>query len=174
MENNNNNNLNGNNMQPQMLQESIWADGVVPQNVDEKFKFSINELIMMCNDFIEKVFIAQNGYKLEGHAADPKGLPNIIMSKDGKKYAIAVVPSVYPRGALLRPEVKVAFYNKCVENGAIALYTPVILASKDPMRRQAECLLKGDLLSFLWKGFIVLDDDPNQDLKDQTKMTKDL
>ena len=33
-----NNNANG---QPQMIQESIWADGVVPENVDDKFKFSI-------------------------------------------------------------------------------------------------------------------------------------
>ncbi len=171
MENNNNNMQNG---QPQMLQESIWADGVVPQNVDDKFKFSIKELIMMCNDFIEKVFIAQNGFKLEGHAAEPNALPNIIMSKDGKKYAVAVVPSVFPRGALLKPEVKMAFYEKCVENNAIALYTPVVLASKDPVRRQAECLLKGDMLQFLWKGFIVLNDDPNQDLKDQNMMTKNI
>ena len=167
----NNNDLN---QQGQPVQESIWADGVVPQNVDDKFKFTIKELIMMSNDFIEKVFIAQNGYKFEGHAAEPNALPNIIMSKDGKTYAVAVVPSVYPRGALLRPEVKIQFYNKCKENGAIALYTPVILASKDPERRKAECLLKGDLLQFLWKGFIVLDDDPEQDLKDQTKMTKEL
>lgn len=166
-----NNNTNG---QPQMIQESIWADGVVPTNVDEKFKFSVKDLLMMCNDFIEKVFMAQNGFKLEGHAAEPTALPNIIMSKDGKKYAVAVVPSVYPKGALLKPEVKVAFYNKCVENDAIALYTPVILASKDPARRQAECLLKGDLIQFLWKGFIVLNDDPNQDLKDQNLMTKNL
>lgn len=174
MENNNNNNELNQNGAPEMVQESIWADGVVPQNVDDKFKFTIKELIMMANDFIEKVFMAQNGFKLEGHAAEPNALPNIIMSKDGKKYAVAVVPSVFPRGALLRPDVKIAFYNKCKENDAIPLYTPVILASKDPVRRQAECLLKGDLLSFLWKGFIVLDDDPNQDLKDQTKMTKDI
>jgi hypothetical protein len=166
-----NNNANG---QPQMIQESIWADGVVPENVDDKFKFSIRDLLMMCNDFIEKVFLAQNGFKLEGHAAEPNALPNIIMSKDGKTYAVAVVPSVFPKGALLKPEVKVAFYNKAKENGAIPLYTPVILASKDPARRQAECLLKGDLLSFLWRGFIVLDDDPNQDLKDQNLMTKEL
>lgn len=164
--------MENNNMQ--MMQESIWADGVVPTNVDDKFKFSVKELLMMCNDFIEKVFIAQNGFKLEGHAAEPNALPNIIMSKDGKKYAIAVVPSVFPKGALLKPEVKIQFYNKAKENNAIPLYTPVILASKDSARRQAECLLKGDLISFLWKGFIVLDDDPNQDLKDQTKMTKEL
>ncbi len=166
-----NNNANG---QPQMIQESIWADGVVPENVDDKFKFSIRDLLMMCNDFIEKVFLAQNGFKLEGHAAEPNALPNIIMSKDGKKYAVAVVPSVFPKGSILKPEVKMAFYEKCKENNAIALYTPVILASKDPERRKAECLLKGDLIQFLWKGFIVLDDDPNQDLKDQTKMTKEL
>ncbi len=163
-----------NNQNNGMIEESIWADGVVPEHVDDKFKFSIKELLMMSNDFIEKVFIAQNGFKLEGHAAEPNALPNIIMSKDGKKYAIAVVPSVFPRGALLKPEVKIAFYNKALENGAIPLYTPVILASKDPARRQAECLLKGDLLSFLWRGFIVLDDDPNQDLKDQNLMTKEL
>lgn len=165
---------NGLNKEQQMMDESIWADGVVPQNVDDKFKFTIKELLMMSNDFIEKVFMAQNGYTLEGHSAEPNALPNIIMSKDGKKYAVAVVPSVFPRGALLKPEVKVAFYNKALENGAIPLYTPVILASKDPARRQAECLLKGDMISFLWKGFIVLDDDPNQDLKDQSKMTKEL
>ncbi len=157
-----------------MVQESIWADGVVPKDVDDKFKFSIKDLIMMCNDFIEKVFIAQNGFKLEGHSAEPNALPNIIMSKDDKKYAIAVVPSVFPKGSLLKPDVKMAFYNKAKENGAIPLYTPVVLASKDPARRQAECLLKGDIISFLWKGFIILNDDPNQDLKDQSKMTKEL
>ena len=165
---------NNENGQPQMIQESIWADGIVPENVDDKFKFSIRDLIMMANDFIEKVFIAQNGFKLEGHAAEPNALPNIIMSKDGKKYAIAVVPSVFPKGSVLRPDVKMAFYNKCKENDAVALYTPVVMASKDPERRKAECLLKGDMIQFLWKGFIVLDDNPDQDLKDHTQMTKEL
>ena len=44
-----------NNKNMEMMQESIWADGVVPENVDDKFKFSVKELLMMCNDFIEKV-----------------------------------------------------------------------------------------------------------------------
>ena len=151
--------------------ESIWADGIVPEKVDPKFLFNMQELLLMAMDFIVRVFAPQNGFKIDATNPDTKQLPNIIMSRDDKTYAIAVVPSVFPRGAVLRPDIKDAFYKKCVENNATGVYMPVVIASRDEKRKAAGCLLKGDIYNMMFRGGVILDDNPDQDLKDPKNFT---
>ena len=58
MENNNNNNELNQNGAPEMVQESIWADGVVPQNVDDKFTL-INDTFDEIKDTLQNIAINQ-------------------------------------------------------------------------------------------------------------------
>ena len=48
---------------------------------------------------------------------------------------------------------------------------PVVLSSRDEARKNAGCLLKGDIYNIMFRGGIILDDDPNQDLKNPNNFT---
>ena len=63
------------------MQESIWADGC-PQNVDEKMKINIQELMLMGIDFFVKKYAIPNGFKIEQTNGKLGLLPNVIIKKD--------------------------------------------------------------------------------------------
>ncbi len=143
--------------------ESIWADGC-PKNVKEEYKLTTQELLLLAVDYVVKQYAMKNGFKVEQAMARIEYLPNIIMRKNDILYAVAVVPFVYPKYAHLNNEVRIKFVNDAKGYNAVPLFAPVGFKSIDKERAKASMALKGDLFDVLFRGFIKLTDEPNQQM----------
>ncbi len=148
-------------MQNNPIKESIWADGC-PKNIKEEFKLTIPQLLVLGVDYVVKKFAVPHGFKIEQAMANIEYLPNIIMKKNDKLYAVAVVPFVYPNYGCLNDKIRIEFVNASKKNGAMPLFAPVGFKSIDAERAKASLALKGDLFDILFRGFIILTDEPNQ------------
>lgn len=151
------------NNQEQEKLESIWADGI-PQNITDDKKLEFKDLLLMAVDHIVKNYAVVNGFKIEQVNAKPEVLPHIIMKKNDKIYTVIVLPFLYPNYGSLNEEVRISFVKKMNELEAVALFAPVGFASTDKERAKASLALKGDTFNLLFRGFVVLTDEPNQKL----------
>ena len=144
------------------LPESIWADGI-PQNIKEEDKLDLDLLVAMATDFLMKNVVIPSGFKIED-GFPRKEIPNIVMKKDGEEFAIIVCPSVFPKYTVINDEIRLQFVAMCKERNTIALMAPVGYMSIDDERAKAHLALKGDVFKTTFPGFIVLKDEPHQDL----------
>ena len=143
--------------------ESIWADGC-PENVKDEYKLNIGELLSFAVDYIVKVFCIPEGFKVEQVVTDLEHLPNIVMKKNDKLYAIYVVPFLYPMYGVLTEKVRKNVVEVTKGYNATAYFCPIGFKSKDKARAEAGLALKGDLFDVMFKGFIELKDEDNQNL----------
>ncbi len=151
------------NNQEQEQLESIWADGV-PQNVSEDMKLQFKDVLLLGIDHVVKHFAMPKGFKIEQVNAKPDVLPHIIMKKDEKVYCVIVLPFLYPHYASIHDEIRIQFVKKMIDLNAMPLFAPVGFASTDKERAKASLALKGDTFNILFRGFVVLTDEPNQNL----------
>ncbi len=150
-------------MQNNPVKESIWAAGC-PQNVKEEYKLTIPQLLVLGVDYVVKRFAAAHGFKIEQARANINYLPNILMKKNGQLYAVAVVPFVYPNYGCLNDKVRIEFVHNAKSYNAVPLFAPVGFKSIDAERAKAGLALKGDLFDILFRGFLVLTDEPKQQM----------
>ncbi len=143
--------------------ESIWADGV-PQNITDDKKLEFKDLLLLAVDHVVKNFAIPKGFKIEQVNAKPDVLPHIIMKKNEKVYTIVVLPFLYPHYGSIHDEIRIQFVKKMTELKAMPLFAPVGFASTDKERAKASLALKGDTFNVLFRGFVVLTDEPNQKL----------
>lgn len=141
--------------------ESIWADGI-PQNVSEDMKLKIEDLLLMAIDFVIKKNLIPNGFKIEQALGKIDMLPNIIAKKNDKIYSIIVLPFLFPNYGVIHNSVRIQFVQRMKELNAIPLFAPVGFASIDKERAQASLALKQDLYNTLFRGYIILNDEPEQ------------
>lgn len=153
------------------MQESIWADGC-PQNVDEKMKLTVQDLMLMGIDFFIKKYAIPNGFKIEQTNAKLSLLPNVIMKKDGLVYGIAIVPFVYPKYGMLTDGARISMVKTLKEQNVIPLFAPIGFISTDKDRAKAEMALKGDLFNIMFRGFIELNDSEHQNLAGDIRLFK--
>lgn len=143
------------------IKESIWAAGC-PKEVKEEYKLSIKELLLLAVDFVVKQFAVKNGFKIEQAKASVEYLPNIVMKKNDKLYAVAVVPFVYPNYGYLKDEARINMVKLVKGYNATPLFAPIGFKSIDSERANAGLALKGDLFDIIFRGFLVLTEEENQ------------
>lgn len=157
-------------MQNNNVPESIWADGI-PENIKEEDKLTLEILVGMATDYLMKNLLIPLGFKIEDGFPRPE-LPNIVMKKDGVSYAIIICPSVLPKYMIVNDEVRLKFVQMCKERNTTPLMAPVLYASIDKARAKEGIALKGDVFRTKCPGFIILNDEPEQDLTltDESKL----
>ena len=147
----------------EQMPESIWADGI-PENIKDEDKISNEQLVIMAVDHIVKTIIIPKGFKLE-QGFPRKDFPNIICKKDGVLYTITVIPSVYPNFVALNDDFRLQIVDISNKINATALFAPVGYRSVDEERAKAQLVLRGDVFQTAFPGFVVLTDEPNQDIR---------
>ncbi len=147
----------------QQEKESIWAAGC-PKEVKEEYKLQVTDLLLLAVDYVVKNFAIKNGFKIEQAKADIRFLPNIVMKRNDKLYAVAIVPFLYPNYGYLKDEARLKMIEIVKTYNAIPLAAPVGFRSIDPDRAKAGMALKGDVFDVLFRGFIFLTDEEKQDM----------
>ena len=153
------------------MQESIWADGC-PQNVDEKMKINIQELMLMGIDFFVKKYAIPNGFKIEQTNGKLGLLPNVIIKKDNVVYGVAIVPFIFPKYGMLTDGARISMVKTLKEQNVIPLFAPIGFMSTDKERAKAEMALKGDTFNIMFRGFIELTDEEHQNLAGDLRLFK--
>ena len=140
--------------------ESIWAPGI-PEKINQDDLIKPEELMSMAVNYIMKNEMIRWGFKVEQGFPRPS-YPNIIAKRNGKTYAIIIVPNVFPKFQVINAESKLGVVKQCKENNLIPLFAPVGYRSMDRERAAKSIMLKGDLYITVFRGFIILNDDPEQ------------
>lgn len=140
--------------------ESVWADGV-PQNVDPKDVIQQPELLSMAVNYLMKNEIVRYGFKIEPGFPRPS-YPNIVCKRNGKVYAIIVVPNIFPHFQVINEESRLQVVQQCKEKNIIPLFAPVGYRSLDKDRAIAGLMLRGDIFVTIFRGFVILNDTPDQ------------
>lgn len=142
--------------------ESVWAPGV-PENLKESDKVQRDELLSMAVDYLMTNVVIKFGFKIE--PGFPRAaFPNIMMKKNGIKYAVIVAPSVYPQYVAIDDQSRLNVVEMSKKANVVTLFAPVGYRSVDPDRARASLILKGDLYLTTFPGFIELTDAPHQSL----------
>ena len=142
--------------------ESVWAPGI-PSNLKEEDKVKKDELLSMAVDYLMINVVIKYGFKIE--PGFPRSdFPNIMMKKDGVKYAVIVAPSVYPQYITIDDKSRLNVVDMSKKAGVVTLFAPVGYRSVESDRAKAGLLLKGDLYLTTFPGFIELNDQPHQSL----------
>ncbi len=143
--------------------ESIWVEGV-PEKINESDVLNLENLIAMATDHLMKSVVIPGGFKVED-GFPRKEIPNIVMKKDGKSYAVVICPSVYPRYTVVNNELRLKLVEACKARDTIALMAPIGYKSIDDQRAEAGLALKGDVFKTTFPGFLILTDEKEQDME---------
>ena len=147
--------------------ESIWADGV-PAKINKEDLMTIIDLNQICIRFTVERILVPRDYKIIGVIEEPNRFPNITAEKNGVKYAIVVLPEVYPRFGSVVDDFRKKFVAATKERQLIPVLCPILIRSSDSQRAEKGILLKGDLFNLAEIGQIVLNDEEEQVITPQT------
>ncbi len=154
-------------MQQNKVVESIWADGV-PKNIKDEDRLTLKHILSMCIRFTVDEIIKDRGYKVLGINDETNSYPNILLEKDEKKYAVAVVPCIYPNFIRKNDELRIRFAKDAEQRNLIPVLCPVLIHSQDVERAKASVMLKGDLFRIGNLGQKILTTEETQEITPQT------
>ncbi|MCR5349933.1 MAG: hypothetical protein K6E20_02975 [Acholeplasmatales bacterium] len=140
--------------------ESVWADGV-PQKINPDDLIKQDELLSMAVNYLMKNEIVRYGFKIEPGFPRPS-YPNIVCKRNGKVYAIIVVPNVFPHFQVINEESRLQVVKQCKERNIIPLFAPVGYRALDRQRAAEGIMLRGDIFVTIFRGFIILNETPDQ------------
>lgn len=143
--------------------ESIWADGV-PSKIDPKDLLEPQELLRLCIRFALDEILKEKGYTVLQIIDKLHVYPNIILEKAEKKYAVAIVPCIYPYFMIQNDEIRIGFAKAAKEKNYIPILCPIPARSIDEERAKKSVYLKGDLFQFANIGQKVLTEDEHQEI----------
>lgn len=147
--------------------ESIWVDGI-PNKINKEDLLTVDEMIKICIRFtVERILIPRD-YKIIGIVDQPNNFPNITAEKNGIKYAIVVLPEVFPRFSSIVDDFRFKFVAATKERELLPVLCPVLIKSYDKQRADKGLLLKGDLYNLSEIGQIILTDEEKQLITPQT------
>lgn len=146
--------------------ESIWVDGV-PNRIDPKDRLTPLEILRMCIHYSVENIIAGKEYKIINVIDTLYAYPNIILEKEEKHYAVAVVPCIYPYFMPENDELRIGFAKASKEKGFIPILCPIPVRSIDEERAKQSIYLKGDVFQFANIGQKILTDDVKQEITPQ-------
>lgn len=147
--------------------ESIWADGI-PAHIEAKDRLEPEALLGLSVRFVLEHIIHDKGYTILGGHANLNQYPNLLLAKEDEKYAVAVVPCLYPHFIPKNNQLRIDFAKASIDKGFIPILCPVPVKSVDPKRAQASIYLKGDLFQFANIGQIHLTSELEQEITPQT------
>lgn len=147
--------------------ESIWADGI-PSKIEEKDLLEPKAVLQMCIRFTLEHILKDKGYEITSVQDDPNLFPNIEAKKEKKKYAIAVIPCIYPHFMAKNDALRIGFAKASIEKNYTPVLCPIPIRSIDKERAEASVYLKGDLFQFANLGQIILTTEASQEISPNT------
>ncbi|MDE6415209.1 MAG: hypothetical protein K2K48_07315 [Anaeroplasmataceae bacterium] len=147
--------------------ESIWADGI-PEKIEEKDKLEPKSVLNLCMHYVLENILKGRGYEITGIQNELNVFPNIEAKKQDEKYAIAVIPCIYPYFMPKNDKLRIGFARAAKEKNYIPVICPVPIRSIDKARAEASLYLKGDLFQFANIGQIIITDEEVQDILPET------
>lgn len=147
--------------------ESIWADGIPPK-IEEKDKLEPKAVLQLCIQFVMENIIKDKGYKLLAIQDNINQFPNLEVLKENKKYAIAIIPCIYPYFMPKNDKLRIGFAKAAKEKNYIPVICPIPIRSIDHERAEASVYLKGDLFQFANIGQIIITDEEEQEILPET------
>ncbi|MDE7385364.1 MAG: hypothetical protein K2M84_06365, partial [Anaeroplasmataceae bacterium] len=135
--------------------ESIWADGV-PAKIEDKDRLEPRNVLNMCIHYVVEYILKGKNYEVLSAQDDPTLFPNLEVKEGNKKYAIAVIPCIYPYFMPKNDKLRIGFAKAAKEKGYIPVICPVPIRSVDQARAEASVYLKGDLFQFANIGQIIV------------------
>lgn len=154
-------------MEQETKQESIWADGV-PSKIENKDRLEPRAVLNMCVRFVLENILNRKKYDILAAQDDPNLLPNIEVKLEDRKFAIAVIPCIYPYFIPKNDQLRIGFAKAAKEKGYIPVICPIPIRSIDKDRAEASIYLKGDLFQFANIGQIIATEEDNQEILPQT------
>ncbi|MDE5855777.1 MAG: hypothetical protein K2H06_01890, partial [Anaeroplasmataceae bacterium] len=136
-------------------QESIWADGV-PSKIEDKDRLEPKAVLNMCIHFVIEYILKGKNYVILSAQDDPNLFPNLELKQGSKKYAVAVIPCIYPYFMPKNDKLRIGFAKAAKEKKYIPVLCPIPIRSMDKDRAEASIYLKGDLFQFANIGQIIV------------------
>ena len=115
----------------------------------------------MAVNYITKTVMIRYGFKIEPGFPRPN-YPNIVCKRNGKVYAIIVVPNIFPHFQIINEESRLQVVKQCKEKNIIPLFAPVGYRSLDKERAIEGLMLRGDIFVTIFRGFVILNETPDQ------------
>ncbi len=143
--------------------ESIWADGI-PNKIEDKDKIEPKGILQMCIRFVLENILNKEEYKITSVQDNINAYPNIELIYNESKYAIAVVPCIFPYFIRNNDELRIGFAKASIEKNYIPVLCPVVICSVDEQRANNSIYLKGDLFKFANLGQKILNTEPHQEI----------
>lgn len=144
--------------------ESIWADGV-PAKIDDRDRIEPKGILQMCIRFAIENILNKEDYKITAVQDNPNVYPNIELIHNDIKYAIAIVPCIFPYFIRNNDELRIGFAKAAIEKNYVPVICPIIIRSIDDERANQSIYLKGDLFKFANIGQKILNTEPHQEIK---------
>lgn len=144
--------------------ESIWADGV-PAKIDDRDRIEPKGILQMCIRFAIENILNKEDYKITAVQDNPNVYPNIELIHNDIKYAIAIVPCIFPYFIRNNDELRIGFAKAAIEKNYVPVICPIIIRSIDDERANQSIYLKGDLFKFANIGQKILSTEPHQEIK---------
>ncbi|MDE6407276.1 MAG: hypothetical protein K2K50_01550, partial [Anaeroplasmataceae bacterium] len=110
--------------------ESIWADGI-PEKIEEKDKLEPKSVLNLCMHYVLENILKGRGYEITGIQNELNVFPNIEAKKQDEKYAIAVIPCIYPYFMPKNDKLRIGFARAAKEKNYIPVICPVPIRSID-------------------------------------------
>lgn len=142
--------------------ESIWADGI-PSKIDPKDRIEPEGILKMCLQYTME-HILKDKYKILAAGADIGVYPNLLVEKDGTKYAISVIPCIYPSFLAKADDLRIKIAQQAKKVGMIPVLCPVPIFSIDSKRAEASIYLKGDVFKMVNMGQLIMTDAAEQEI----------
>lgn len=143
--------------------ESIWADGV-PAKINKEDILTPENILSMCIRFTIEQTLKDKGYEVVGINGKVTELPNIVIKKEDKMYALVVVPCIYPNYMRQNDNLRIDFVNGCIKQNLTPVICPVLIHSTDKERALKSVMLKGDTFKISSLGQEILTNEPKQEL----------
>ncbi|MDE7213290.1 MAG: hypothetical protein K2N42_01785 [Anaeroplasmataceae bacterium] len=147
--------------------ESIWADGI-PAKIEDKDRLEPRAVLNKCIQYVIKYILQGKNYEILSAQDNLNCYPNIELKLEDKKYAVAVIPCIYPYFMPKNDKLRIGFAKAAKEKNYIPVMCPVPIRSIDKDRAEASIYLKGDLFQFANIGQIILTDEEEQEITPDT------
>lgn len=147
--------------------ESIWADGI-PAKIETKDRLEPKDILHMCVRFVLDNILNSKAYEIMAAHDNPNYFPNIEAKLGDEKYAITVIPCIYPHFIPKNDKLRMGFASKAKEKNYIPVICPIPIRSIDKDRANASVYLKGDLFEFANIGQIIVTEAEEQEILPKT------
>ena len=147
--------------------ESIWADGI-PAKIEDKDRVEPKTVLNMCIHYVIEYIIKGKNYEILSAQDELNIYPNIELKQGNEKYAVAVIPCIYPYFMPKNDKLRIGFAKAAKEKNYIPVICPVPIRSIDNERAEASIYLKGDLFQFANIGQIIVTEEEVQEITPNT------